>query len=61
MSFECITLFDSDSDEAQPPSGVPASGPPQAGLSRHLPQMVRCNLCVEPGLLPVETDRARHR
>lgn len=24
-------------------------------------QMMRCNLCVDPGLLPVEEDRAAHR
>ena len=24
-------------------------------------QMVRCNMCVDPGLLPVEEDRAAHR
>ena len=26
-----------------------------------LPVMKRCNFCVDPGLLPVETDRAGHR
>ena len=23
--------------------------------------MIRCNLCLDPGLLPVEEDRALHR
>ena len=35
-------------------AGVP-SLPPRQEL------MTRCNFCVDPGLLPVETDRAGHR
>ena len=69
--IECITLDDSD-DEGSTPSvfqyhhqGVhglhPRAGQPGPSLTRHEPQMVRCNLCVDPGLLPVETDRAKHR
>ena len=61
--IECITLDDSDDDissqEVQPlhPSlHVPGARPGP----RH-EQMTRCNLCEEPGLLPVETDRAAHR
>ena len=41
---------------------VPLAGRPGPALPRYdSPQMVRCNLCVDPGLLPVETDRAKHR
>eukprot|EP00092_Neocalanus_flemingeri_P085540 GFUD01107642.1.p1 GENE.GFUD01107642.1~~GFUD01107642.1.p1 ORF type:complete len:332 (-),score=125.63 GFUD01107642.1:466-1461(-) len=53
---ECITL---DSDEGE-------QGGSGTGNSNSVPvyreeQMVRCNLCVDPGLLPVEEDRAAHR
>ena len=73
--IECITLDDSD-DEGTSPSvlqyhhhhhqavaGGIHAGRPLVGRAktRHEPQMVRCNLCVDPGLLPVETDRAKHR
>ena len=74
--IECITLDDSD-EEGPSPSvfqygqqfaagalhGVlPLAGRPAPALPRYdSPQMVRCNLCVDPGLLPVETDRAKHR
>ena len=66
--FECITLDDSDEEGSsgshqaggvhgvQPLVGLPGSSLPSQG-----PKMVRCNLCVDPGLLPVETDRAKHR
>ena len=56
-SFECITLDDSD-EEGSSIVQVPAGG---VQLLLVEPKMVRCNLCLEPGLLPVETDRARHR
>ena len=69
--IECITLDDSDDEESTPSviqyhhQGVhglhPLAGRPGPPLNRHQPQMVRCNLCVDPGLLPVETDRAKHR
>ena len=57
-SIECITL-DSD-EESRAGSGGPAgrlvgAAAPRAEL------MQRCNLCVDPGLLPVEEDRAAHR
>ena len=53
-SIECITL---DSDEE---SGVGSGLLVGAALPR-AEQMQRCNLCVDPGLLPVEEDRAAHR
>ena len=73
--IECITLDDSDDDQtyhhhhqavagAGWTHGVPVHhlvGPPGPSLPRYGPQMIRCNLCVDPGLLPVETDRAKHR
>ena len=71
--IECITLDDSDDDGPSPsvfqyrqqaaPVGVfSLTGRPGPSQPRYeSPQMVRCNLCVDPGLLPVETDRAKHR
>ena len=59
IKIECITLDDSDEEgsaKRDVAGGVQGVQPP-AGL----PKMVRCNLCVDPGLLPVETDRAKHR
>ena len=72
---ECITLDDSDEEDkfssvsgisgVAGPSGGHRSG---AGSRRSMmtpvlreEQMMRCNLCVDPGLLPVEEDRASHR
>merc|ERR1719193_380682 len=48
---ECITL---DEDEDQ--DHLPGAG----RIASH-PQMVRCTMCVDPGLLPLETDMAKHR
>ena len=69
--IECITLDDSDDEEVSSISrshqaggvhGVqPLVGHPGSSLPSQGPKMVRCNLCVDPGLLPVETDRAKHR
>ena len=56
-NIECITLDDSDEEGSSSTHRVVAGVQPLAGL----PKMVRCNLCVDPGLLPVETDRAKHR
>merc|ERR1719193_1276110 len=48
---ECITLDeDEDQDLLQ-----------GAGRMASHPQMVRCAMCVDPGLLPMETDMAKHR
>ena len=73
--IECITLDDSD-DEGPTPSvlqhhqhhpvvagGIHGVHPrPVSSVPRYEPpHMARCNLCVDPGLLPVETDRAKHR
>lgn len=70
---ECITL--DDSDEEQGVAVAPVSRVQGQGAIRRLApvpalaagplvreeQMMRCNLCVDPGLLPVEEDRAAHR
>ena len=70
---ECITLDDSDEDQGVAVAPVPrVQG--QGAIRRLAPvpalaagplvreeQMMRCNLCVDPGLLPVEEDRAAHR
>ena len=68
---ECITLDDSDEEQGVAPvsrvqgqgairrlAPVPALA---AGPLVREEQMMRCNLCVDPGLLPVEEDRAAHR
>ena len=52
-NVECITLDSDEADDALSRAGG------QPGVSA--PQMVRCNMCVDPGLLPVETDMPRHR
>ena len=70
---ECITLDDSDEEQGVAVAPVPrVQG--QGAIRRLAPvpalaagplvreeQMMRCNLCVDPGLLPVEEDRAAHR
>ena len=50
---ECITLDEEDEVGAGGGLGLGAVGPGSA--------MVRCTMCVDPGLLPVETDMAGHR
>ena len=42
-------------------SGVRTVFPGVQSLTPRKEQMQRCNFCVDPGLLPVETDRAGHR
>ena len=56
--IECITLDDSDDDRAEVPPALQYQQPPPPARQE---QMTRCNFCVDPGLLPVETDRAAHR
>ena len=72
---ECITLDDSDDvEKISSVSGFSGGAGPSSGFrsgagarrSMMTPilreeQMMRCNLCVDPGLLPVEEDRASHR
>ena len=58
-SIECITL--DDSDDGAPAGGGGAGVRGVQRLPQVQPHMVRCSLCVDPGLLPVETDRAKHR
>ena len=61
-NIECITLDDSEDEGAGGVPGVkPLDSVPGHSQSRHEPKMSRCNFCVDPGLLPVETDRAKHR
>ena len=61
-TIECITLDDSEEEQAVGVPGVrPLDGLPGPAQPRHEPRMSRCNFCVDPGLLPVETDRAKHR
>ena len=57
--IECITLDDSDDDRAEVPPALQYQQPPPPPARQE--QMTRCNFCVDPGLLPVETDRAEHR
>jgi len=52
MDVECIDLIDSDEDEKKNVLHGQIFGNDQ---------MIRCNLCLDPGLLPVEEDRAAHR
>ena len=54
--IECITLDDSDDDRAEVPPALQYQQPPPPPARQE--QMTRCNFCVDPGLLPVETDRA---
>jgi len=53
---DVITLDDSDEDD-----GVIGSSSSNSGLVYREEQMIRCNFCVDPGLLPVEVDRGEHR
>jgi len=53
---DVITLDDSDEDD-----GVIGSSSSNSGPVYREEQMIRCNFCVDPGLLPVEVDRADHR
>ena len=50
---ECITLDEEDEVGVGGALGTGAVGQGSA--------MVRCAMCVDPGLLPVETDMAGHR
>ena len=74
---ECITLDSGDDSPPHPGlggagvsqhSGLAANYQKTLGRAALAPipvvreeQMMRCNLCVDPGLLPVEEDRAAHR
>jgi len=54
---DVITLDDSDDDDDE----VIGSSSSNTGPVYREEQMIRCNFCVDPGLLPVEVDRADHR
>ena len=53
---DVITLDDSDDDDE-----VIGFSSSNTGPVYREEQMIRCNFCVDPGLLPVEGDRADHR
>ena len=64
---ECITLDEDEDHDLLPGAGRIANHPQMVWahlvlvlLYLHCVQ-VRCTMCVDPGLLPVETDMSKHR
>ena len=64
---ECITLDEDEDQDLLQGAGRMASHPQMVRWSLKLVNFtsvcsqVRCAMCVDPGLLPMETDMAKHR
>ena len=64
---ECITLDEDEEHDLLPGAGRIANHPQMVWTQLVLFLLylhclkVRCTMCVDPGLLPVETDMSKHR